>query len=202
MSRLGSAFFALVAFAAINTAFAVTELAGLLSSNTLGIPQGAVGIEGVSSQSLSAFLIVPLQFLSVHSLELAPTSWVLAGGVWMWRGHMKARWEGLGFDSDVFRLFMKMKGGKTRLKLLNALSIPKDRYQLAKELGLDWRAVDQHLVVLSKHSLVAEENAYGKVKMYSLTSAGKSMLRLLEDLDHVANGEGLTAHSTINERTS
>jgi DNA-binding transcriptional ArsR family regulator len=113
----------------------------------------------------------------------------------MWRRHMRARWEGLGFDSDVFKLFMKMKGGRTRLKLLNALSIPKDRYQLAKELGLDWRAVDQHLVVLSRHFLVTEENAYGKVKMYSLTASGRSMLRLLEDLDRVESGEKPSAES-------
>jgi DNA-binding transcriptional ArsR family regulator len=78
---------------------------------------------------------------------------------------------------------MKMKGGKTRLKMLNALSKPKDRYQLAQELGMDWRAIDQHIVILSRHGLVSDNLAYGKVKMYQLTPSGKRMLQLFEDID-------------------
>ena len=101
----------------------------------------------------------------------------------MWRGRVRSRWEGLGFDSDVFRLFMRMRGGKTRLKLLNALNRPKDRYQLAQELGMDWRAVDQHVVVLGRHGLVSDKVAYGKVRMYQLTQSGRLMLQLLEDID-------------------
>jgi DNA-binding transcriptional ArsR family regulator len=78
---------------------------------------------------------------------------------------------------------MKMRGGKTRMNLLNALSKPKDRYQLAKELGMDWRAVDQHIVALSRHGLVADEVKYGKVRIYQLTASGKRILELLEDID-------------------
>ncbi len=78
---------------------------------------------------------------------------------------------------------MKMKGGKTRMNLLNALSKPKDRYQLAKELDMDWRAVDQHIVALSRRGLVTDEVTYGRVRMYQLTPAGKRILALLEDID-------------------
>ena len=101
----------------------------------------------------------------------------------MWRGRVRSRWEGLGFDSDVFRLFMKMKGGKSRLRMLNALSQPKDRYQLARELDMDWRAVDQHMTTLSRHGLVSDDTAYGKVRMFRLTPSGKLLLQLLEDID-------------------
>ena len=140
-------------------------------------------MHGGSALQPLLFLLPTVQFLSVNSLVLAPTSWLLVGGMWIWRGRLRSRWEGLGFDSDVFRLFMKTRGGKTRLRLLNALSKPKDRHQLARELDMDWRAVDQHIVVLSRHGLVSDEVAYGKVRMYQLTPSGKLMLRLLEDID-------------------
>jgi DNA-binding transcriptional ArsR family regulator len=144
---------------------------------------GGTAMNGLTVSQPLLFLLPAVQFFSAHSLVLTPISWLMVGGVWIWRGRLKSRWEGLGFDSDVFRLFMKMKGGKTRIMLLNALNNPKDRYQLAKELGLDWRAVDQHIVTLSRHGLVSDEVAYGKVRMYRLTQSGKLMLQLLEDID-------------------
>jgi DNA-binding transcriptional ArsR family regulator len=110
----------------------------------------------------------------------------------MWRGRLKSRWEELGFDSDVFQLFVKMKGGRTKLKVMNALGKPKDRYQLAKELGLDWRAVDQHLVALARCGLVSNDVVYGKVRMYALTSSGTRLLRLLEDMN--AETDKIPAH--------
>jgi predicted ArsR family transcriptional regulator len=75
-----------------------------------------------------------------------------------------------------------MKGGKTRIRLLDALSLPKDRLQLAQELGLDWKGVDRHLVVMKKYGFVDDRVAYGKVRMYQLTPMGASLLRLLQEL--------------------
>ena len=102
---------------------------------------------------------------------------------WIWRGTVKSQWESLGFDSEMFRLFMRMKGARTRSNLLYALSSPKDRFQLAQELDLDWNAVDYHVVLLNKHGLVHEYSSSGRVKMYSLTTLGESLLRLLGELD-------------------
>ena len=102
---------------------------------------------------------------------------------WIWRGRMKSRWESMGFDSGMFDLFVRMKGARTRLNLLYALSNPKDRLQLAQELGLDWSAVDYHVVLLNKHGLVKENFAFGRVRMYRLTNLGESLLRLLGEFD-------------------
>ena len=94
---------------------------------------------------------------------------------------MKSRWEALGFDSEVFELFVRMRGGKTRVKLLNSLLIPKDRFQLAQELGLDWKAVDRHVMMLNKFGFVHEQTAYGRVRIYELTSVGKMLLAAIPE---------------------
>jgi DNA-binding transcriptional ArsR family regulator len=78
---------------------------------------------------------------------------------------------------------MKMKGAKTRLNLLDALSRPKDRLQLAQELGLDWKAVDYHIVLLNRYGLVHEDQAFGNVKMYTLTKQGEVLLQLLKEFN-------------------
>jgi DNA-binding transcriptional ArsR family regulator len=102
---------------------------------------------------------------------------------WIWRGTVRSRWESMGFDSQMFQLFMRMRGARTRSNLLNALSSPKDRLQLAQELGLDWSAVDYHVVLLNKHGLVKEDFAFGRVRMYRLTNLGESLLQLLGEFD-------------------
>jgi DNA-binding transcriptional ArsR family regulator len=114
----------------------------------------------------------------------------LFGGVWMWRGRTRAKWESLGFDSQTFDLFVKMKGAGTRLSLLGALSLPKDRLQLAQELNLDWKAVDYHIVLLERYGLVHEDRAYGKVKMYRLTALGETLLQLLTEFNKAEENVG------------
>ncbi len=179
MSRLGSILVVLVGFAMLNSIFALLNL----TTNSLPpiVQQGLLGSPSISPSPF--FLATIATFLSIHSFVLAPSSWLLVVGVWVWRGRLKSRWEGLGFDSDVFRLFMRMRGGKSRVRMLNALGQPKDRHQLAQELGMDWRGVDQHIAALSRHGLVSDEVAYGKVIMYRLTPSGKALLQLLEDMD-------------------
>ena len=71
---------------------------------------------------------------------------------------------------------MKRKGGPTRVHLLRKLSTPKDRFQLAKDLDLDWKVVDQHMRILRRQGFVQEQVAYGRVKLFTLTSSGKELL--------------------------
>jgi len=92
---------------------------------------------------------------------------------------MRSHWERLGFDSETFHLFTRMRGARTRLNLLHALSKPMDRLQLAQELDLDWGAVDYHVDLLSSRGLVQEDGTYGRVKMYRRTRYGESLLALL-----------------------
>lgn len=139
-------------------------------------------LSGVASHSAPTPNLV-LNFFGDHSLAFAPGSWILVGGLWIWRGRMKSRWEALGFDSEVFELFVRMRGGKTRVKLLNSLLIPKDRFQLANELGLDWKAVDRHMAMLDKFGFVHEQAAFGRVRIYELTTVGKMLLKLLQSLN-------------------
>lgn len=144
---------------------------------------------GVASRS------APFRFLLTGSPFLATGGWAVFGGVWMWRGRTRAKWESLGFDSQTFDLFMRMKGARTRLSLLGALSMPRDRMQLAQELGLDWKAVDYHIVIFERYGLVHEDRAYGKVKMYRLTRLGEDLLQLLKEVNKAAelpNREPLT----------
>jgi hypothetical protein len=135
----------------------------------------------------SSILGMVFQYFGEGSFALAPGSWIFVGGLWVWRGRMKSRWESLGFDSEVFELFVRMRGGKTRVKLLNSLLIPKDRFQLAQELGLDWKAVDRHIMMLDKFGFVHEQKAYGRVRIYELTSVGKMLLRLFQNLNEEEN---------------
>jgi DNA-binding MarR family transcriptional regulator len=89
----------------------------------------------------------------------------------------------MGFGSEVFELFMKMKGGATRIKVLNTLSTPKDRLQLAEELGVDWKTVDRHVQILNRYGFVREQAAYGTVRLYEVTPVGRMLLNLFDELE-------------------
>jgi hypothetical protein len=124
-----------------------------------------------------------LKQVQATSIFLAPVTWVLIGGMWVWRGRVRARYSEMGFGSDVFELFMKMKGGATRIKVLNMLTTPKDRLQLAQEMGVDWKTVDRHVEILNKYGFVSEHAAYGTVRLYEVTPLGRMLLNLFDDLE-------------------
>jgi DNA-binding HxlR family transcriptional regulator len=145
-------------------------------------------VTGFGSQSQGESLLREVQ---ASSLILAPVSWVLLGGAWIWRGRVRSRYTEMGFGSEVFELFMKMKGGATRIKVLNTLSTPKDRLQLAEELGVDWKTVDRHVQILNKYGFVREQAAYGTVRIYEVTPMGKMLLNLFDDLERT---DGLDPH--------
>jgi hypothetical protein len=158
----------LVAFSILNTLLLALYL----------ISPGSVTIFGSLGSNQG-----PLTFLEERSPIIAPLSWFFVGGLWIWRGRMKSIWQASGFESDIFQLFVKMKGGNTRVRLLNSLSVPKDRFQLAQELDLDWKAVDYQVELLRKHGFIRQWKAYGKVRMYEITPMGKKLLELLGDLE-------------------
>lgn len=187
-----------IAVAIANTTLLGVHLA-LPSLGTTALPDttstasNAVG-NGISSLSSTGASPsqTPLQVLLRNSPLFSTASWVMVGGVWIWRGRVKSQWESLGFDSKIFDLFMKMKGARTRLNLLDSLSAPKDRLQLAKDLGLDWKAVDYHIVTLNRLGLVHEDQAFGRVKMYRLTTLGEGLLHLLKEFNRqIDSGAGL-----------
>ena len=117
------------------------------------------------------------------SIFLAPVSWVFIAGALMWRGRMRARWRAVGFESDVFELFMRMKGGATRIRVMSTLDTPKDRLQVAQELGVDWKTIDRHVQVLDKYGFVKEKAVFGTTKLYEVTPMGKTLMKLFDDLE-------------------
>jgi hypothetical protein len=127
------------------------------------------------------------QLLSGNTPIIATSNWLPYDeeeDIAVWRGKVRSRWENLGFDSVIFEFFIRMKGAKTRLSLLDALlTMPKDRMQLAHELGLDWKAVDYQIVRLNRYGLVHEDRVFGNVKLYGLTALGQDLLRLMKELD-------------------
>jgi len=88
----------------------------------------------------------------------------------------------LGLGYDAFRLLARMRGGETRLRMLQLLTVPRDRFQMAKDLELDWKTVDSHVRILLKYGMIQEKVAYGNVKLYELTVTGTLVLRLMEEL--------------------
>ncbi len=144
---------------------------------------GSVVAGGSPAQTGPQLVLVSAQR---SSLFLAPVGWTMVVGAWIWRGRVRARWRELGFESDVFELFMKMKGGATRIRLLDALEAPKDRLQIAQQLGVDWKTVDRHVQVLSKYGFVHEQAAYGTLRVYEVTPLGKMLLKLFDELDEAS----------------
>ena len=116
-------------------------------------------------------------------------------GAWIWRGKLKSQWQSLGFDRQVFETCVKMRGAGTRLGLMEALSRPADRLQLAQELDIDWKSVDRHIGLLNRLDLVHEDQAVGRVRMYRRTTAGDSLLRLLKQSGAQGQRDPLQSHS-------
>jgi len=87
---------------------------------------------------------------------------------------------------------VKTRGSQNRVSLLRELSIPKDRFQLAKATGLDWKTVDYHTRLLLSQGIIEERVAYGNVKLYGLTPVGLTILRTLDEVKK----NGTTAETT------
>jgi len=117
---------------------------------------------------------------------LTPAVWslTLGLGAWVWKGKTRMAWTTTGFDKDVFKLLMRMKGGASRMKVLNALSAsPKDRLQLSRELKLDWKTIDRHIAILHNHGLIEERGTFGNnIKIFVLTDRGKALAKLVDEL--------------------
>jgi predicted transcriptional regulator len=96
---------------------------------------------------------------------------------------VRAEWSRLGLTEDLFILLTKMRGSGTRTSIMRALETPKDRFQLSKDLGLDWTTIDYQIRVLLKYGLVTEDSAYGNVRLYKLTPVGELLLKALRELE-------------------
>lgn len=110
-----------------------------------------------------------------------PVTWGAVAGTVIWRGRVRSQWSRQGYDYDMFRLVAKMRGSATRQKLLDAIkSGRKNKLQLANELGVDWKTVDNHMEMLLNARLIEESGVEGTARYYSITENGRRVLLLLE----------------------
>ncbi len=167
---------ALILFAIASSSLLILDLLGFLTNVTSTTTQTAG-----SHISLGRTVVL---FLSDQSPLLTLASWSLVVVGFVWRGNVRNTWRSSGLSPDVFKLVTMMKGSANRVQLLKGLTVPKDRFQLAKDLSLDWATVDYHVKVLLKHELIRERVAYGQVKVYELTSLGSTLLNVLEETSH------------------
>lgn len=114
----------------------------------------------------------------------------------LWRGVVKSKWTESGLCCGVFELLIKMKGGQTRIGLLKSLFEPRNKLQLSRELGMDWKAIDNHIARLLQFSLVQEVFTVGTCKVYCITQKGRRALELadrcrLDDLESLCGSRNL-----------
>ena len=99
----------------------------------------------------------------------------------LWRGLTRSKWTENGLCCGVFELLVKMKGGKTRTSLLKSIIEPKNKLQLSRELGIDWKAVDSHMLKLLQYDLAVEVMAVGTCRVYAITEKGLRALELIDN---------------------
>jgi hypothetical protein len=123
------------------------------------------------------------------SAYILPITWGAVGGTLIWRGKVRSAWSKQGYDYDTFKLVTKMRGSPTRIRLLNAINnSSKNKLQLAKELDVDWKTIDNHIVMLLQSRLVEERTVVGTSKYYAITHDGAKVLTLLSS-DQTADRE-------------
>jgi hypothetical protein len=119
---------------------------------------------------------------------ILPITWGAVAGTLIWRGKVRSAWSGQGYDYDTFKLVAKMRGSPIRIRLLNAVSdSPKNKLQLAKELEVDWKTIDNQVEMLLQSRLVEERAVVGTARYYALTQNGTKVLSLLSGDNKIDN---------------
>lgn len=171
----------IVLFSAFSTSLLFLHVAGIQLFSTSN------STDNVVVRAQTNFLMSFATNFENLSYFIAPASWFFVGfGVWVWKGKARTLFRDAGFDKDVFRLLVRTKGGKSRVRLLKTLMLPKDRMELSKELGLDWKAVDRHLRVLQEFGLIQEVvNIQTSTRLFGLTKVGEILLNVLEKMEEL-----------------
>src|SRR5262249_51892091 len=96
-----------------------------------------------------------------------------------WKGANRSKWSESGLCAGVFELLVQMKGGLTRLLILDALcEKPRNKLQLAEQLAIDWKAIDRHVERLLEYNLVEAYITVGTCTMFAITEKGRHALAL------------------------
>jgi hypothetical protein len=155
---------------------------GLQGSNGGGYGAEAPAGDGGQLGAAPAYMV---QSGSTSVYESAPyilpISWGAVAGTLIWRGKVRSSWSRQGYDYDTFRLVARTRGSPIRVRLLNSVATAKNRLQLANELDVDWKTIDNHVEILTKSRLVQQMAMVGTTRYYVLTEHGRRVLSLLSE---------------------
>lgn len=129
-------------------------------------------------------MILANQMMFLQARKMAGLQLALEGSASekraIWRGVTKNTWTERGLCCGAFELLVNMKGGRTRTAILKSLARPKNKLQMAHELGIDWKAVDSHVRKLLAFGLVLEWALVGTCRVYVISEKGRQAVELLE----------------------
>lgn len=132
----------------------------------------------------------PLIVFQTYSLPLSVLGWTATITLGLFqvregRRYSQARslFISKGFNTDIYKLMIKMRGGSSRLTLLQHLDSPKHRFELSEVTGIDWKEVDRQIGVLEKHMLIKMYAQSGAVKLYEMTEQGRLLLKVIDELN-------------------
>lgn len=158
----------LIAFASTETALVVLSA----SSESGPLQNGAQG---------------PWSFFWTYAPHLSILSWAFVGVAFLLGRSGRGLFARQGFEGDVYKLMVKMRGSGPRLSLLRNLEEPRHRFELAKVTGMDWKEVDRQLRILENYGLARIMAQSGTVKLYQITEQGRVLLKLIDDLTRKEN---------------
>ncbi len=139
------------------------------------------GISESQSKAASDRLSNQMSYLQTRKFGVETA--VMFGRNDIWRGATKQRWTEKCLCCGVFELLVKMKGGPTRVRMLELLSMPKNKLQVSNELGIDWKAVDRHMDKMLYHGLIQQVTTAGTSTTYVVTEKGRCALSLVREPD-------------------
>lgn len=126
---------------------------------------------------------IRIETLFIASAYTALGSWIFIAAALAFKGVVKHFWCRSKLDYEVFKLLVKMRGSSTRLRIVRLLEKPMNRHMIAKELKLDWKAIDRHMKILEEYGLIQKVNIEKRrSELYILTDKGKTPLELLNKL--------------------
>jgi len=135
-----------------------------------------------TGQALLANQMAYLQTRKYPATEILQESYSSGAKGAGWKGITRSTWTGSGLCCGVFELLVCMKGSGTRRRMLKALTGPKNKLQLARQLGIDWKAVDGHIRKLVSYGLVSEVAVVGTCRLYAITQKGQCALDLVSEI--------------------
>jgi DNA-binding MarR family transcriptional regulator len=150
--------------------------------NNLAITDGSRPAQVFASEAQDAGLLdhPGAKYIYESSPIVLPITWGAVAGTVIWRGKTRSKWSRQGYGYDTFRLVSNMRGSPNRIRLLNAVKDErKNKLQLAKELGVDWKTIDNHAEMLAQARLIEESGIVGTARYYSITENGRRVLSLL-----------------------